>query len=309
MISNFSLGPTILLIYIVISIILLISLVVLLFIIFDIFKKNTRRDQSISYNIKSILSLYYKELKFNLEIRKKIQMVFQDPDSSLNPRWKIVDIIGEPFKILLGIRKARKIRERVFGLLEIVSMKREHLDRYPHEFSGGQKQRIVIARSLACNPKVIILDEPTSALDVSVQAQILNLLKDLQKEFNLSYMFITHDLTVVQHIADKVAVMYLGKFVEIGTINDVFNNPSHPYTRALLSARPTFDPSSKSLRIILEGDVPSPINPPSGCPFHPRCQEPRKIHIEGDHYIYCLPFKKEETSYEGREFISDSWKT
>ena len=253
---------------------------------------------------------------FNKEFRKKIQMVFQDPDSSLNPRWKIVNIIGEPLRILEGMRKRRDIRQRVLELLETVSMKPEHLDRYPHEFSGGQKQRIVIARALASNPEVIILDEPTSALDVSVQAQILNLLKDLQNRFELSYLFITHDLSVIQHIADRIAVMYLGKFVETGTIDEVFYNPSHPYSRALLSARPTFDPGSKTNRIILEGDVPSPINPPEGCTFHPRCQEmnehagcgtedPKNIHLGGDHYMMCLPFKKEDKSYKGMKYISD----
>ena len=257
---------------------------------------------------------------YNKALRKKIQMVFQDPDSSLNPRWKIVNVIGEPLKILLGMSKRKKIRRRVLELLETVSMKREHLDRYPHEFSGGQKQRIVIARALACNPELIILDEPTSALDVSVQAQILNLLKELQNKFGLSYLFITHDLSVVQHIADRIAVMYLGKFVETGTLEEVFYNPTHPYTRALLSARPTFDPSSKQNRVILEGDVPSPINPPSGCAFHPRCpnkddhigcgvDEPRKMHLGGDHYMYCLPLAKEKRSYEGVEKISDTWTT
>jgi len=257
---------------------------------------------------------------YDKEIRKKIQIVFQDPDSSLNPRWKVVNIIGEPLRILLGMKKRRHIRRRVLELLETVSMKREHLDRYPHEFSGGQKQRIVIARALACNPEIIILDEPTSALDVSVQAQILNLLRDLQLKFDLSYMFITHDLSVIQHIGHRIVVMYLGKFVETGSVEEVFFNPQHPYTKALLSARPTFDPSSKQRRIILEGDVPSPINPPSGCPFHPRCrekgkhigcgiEEPRKIYLGGDHYIYCLPFKDERDSYEGVEYISDTWKT
>ncbi|MFX1418501.1 MAG: ABC transporter ATP-binding protein [Promethearchaeota archaeon] len=249
-------------------------------------------------------------------LRKKIQMVFQDPDASLNPRWKIVNIIGEPLRILEGMRKRSQIRRRVLELLETVSMKAEHLDRFPHEFSGGQKQRIVIARALACNPEIIILDEPTSALDVSVQAQILNLLKELQQKFGLSYLFITHDLSVIQHIANDVRVMYLGKFVEGGSIDEVFYNPTHPYSRALLSARPTFDPSSKQNRIILEGDVPSPINPPEGCAFHPRCQEkdehvgcgidaPRKISLGGTHFMMCLPFKKESKSYEGMEFISD----
>jgi len=249
--------------------------------------------------------IYYKGVRidnnFTNDLRKKIQMVFQDPDASLNPRWKIVNIIGEPLRILERMKKTREIRKRVLELLETVSMKMEHLDRYPHEFSGGQKQRIIIARALACNPEIIILDEPTSALDVSVQAQILNLLKDLQRKFNLSLLFITHDLSVVQHVADRIAVMYLGKFVETGTIEEVFYNPTHPYTRALLSARPTFDPTTKTSRVILEGDVPSPINPPSGCPFHPRCPKyleegksmacsedvPKKIHLGGDHYYWC----------------------
>ncbi|MFX1389905.1 MAG: ABC transporter ATP-binding protein [Promethearchaeota archaeon] len=258
----------------------------------------------------------FEDLTVGKFFRKKIQMVFQDPDSSLNPRWKIVNIIGEPLRILEGMSKRTQIRQRVLELLETVSMKAEHLDRYPHEFSGGQKQRIVIARALACNPEIIILDEPTSALDVSVQAQILNLLKELQQKFGLSYLFITHDLSVVQHIADDIEVMYLGKFVEGGSIDEVFYNPTHPYSRALLSARPTFDPGSKQNRIILEGDVPSPINPPSGCAFHPRCQEkgehvgcgidsPRKISLGGTHYMMCLPFKKDSKSYEGIQFISD----
>ncbi|NVM37241.1 MAG: ATP-binding cassette domain-containing protein [Candidatus Lokiarchaeota archaeon] len=258
----------------------------------------------------------YDDLSVGRYFRKKIQMVFQDPDSALNPRWKIVNIIGEPLRILEGMSKRTKIRARVLELLKTVSMKAEHLDRFPHEFSGGQKQRIVIARALACNPEIIILDEPTSALDVSVQAQILNLLKELQKNFGLSYLFITHDLSVVQHIADDIQVMYLGKFVEGGSIDEVFYNPTHPYSRALLSARPTFDPGSKQNRIILEGDVPSPVNPPSGCPFHPRCQErgervgcgvdnPKRIPLGGTHYMMCLPFKEERKSYKGMDYISD----
>ncbi len=253
---------------------------------------------------------------FNTELRKKIQMVFQDPDSSLNPRWKIVNLIGEPLRLLMGIKKKSEIRRRVLELLETVSMKVEHLDRYPHEFSGGQKQRIVIARALACNPEVMILDEPTSALDVSVQAQILNLLKELQQRFDLSFLFITHDLTVVQHIADRIEVMYLGKFVEGGTIDEVFYHPTHPYSKALLSARPTFDPTSKRKRILLEGDVPSPVNPPTGCAFHPRCYEmgdhvgcdannPVKVDLGGDHYIMCAPLREKTKSHEGMEYISD----
>lgn len=301
--------------------------IIVLYAIPLLYKNNARKiEKTISHTpsfirkkfiqIKNQFRQLEKDFLIDKFLRKKIQMVFQDPDASLNPRWKVVNIIGEPLRILEGLNKRRKIRRRVLELLETVSMKAEHLDRYPHEFSGGQKQRIVIARALASNPEVIILDEPTSALDVSVQAQILNLLKDLQKNFDLSYLFITHDLSVVQHIADRIAVMYLGRFVETGTVNEVFYNPTHPYTRALLSARPTFDPSSKSNRIILEGDVPSPINPPEGCTFHPRCPEkdnhigcglehPRKIHLGGDHYIICLPFKDETKSYEGMKFISD----
>lgn len=264
--------------------------------------------------------IWYKDQRidenFNKDMRKKIQMVFQDPDSSLNPRWKVVNLIGEPLRLLMGMKKRREIRMRVLELLETVSLKNEHLDRYPHEFSGGQKQRIVIARALACNPELIILDEPTSALDVSVQAQILNLLKAIQKQFGFSYLFITHDLSVIQHIGDRIQVMYLGKFVEGGTVDEVFYHPTHPYTKALLSARPTFDPSSRINRIILKGDVPSPINPPSGCAFHPRCYEkenhegchlnkPERVDLGGEHYMFCNPLRDEKKSYEGMEYISD----
>ena len=272
-------------------------------------------EGTILFNGKKIIEAH-KIAEYQSNIRKKIQMVFQDPDSSLNPRWKIVNIIGEPLRLLEGIKSRRKLRLRVLELLKTVSMKREHLDRFPHEFSGGQKQRIVIARALACNPEVIILDEPTSALDVSVQAQILNLLNDLQEQFELSYLFITHDLSVVQHIADKIEVMYLGKFVEGGTVDEVFYHPTHPYTKALLSARPTFDPTQRRNRIILEGDVPSPINPPQGCAFMPRCYEkdlhegcgvdhPRKIDLGGQHYMVCSPLIDEKKSYKGLEYISD----
>ena len=272
-------------------------------------------EGTILFNGKKIIEAH-KIAEYQSNIRKKIQMVFQDPDSSLNPRWKIVNIIGEPLRLLEGIKSRRKLRLRVLELLKTVSMKREHLDRFPHEFSGGQKQRIVIARALACNPEVIILDEPTSALDVSVQAQILNLLNDLQEQFELSYLFITHDLSVVQHIADKIEVMYLGKFVEGGTVDEVFYHPTHPYTKALLSARPTFDPTLRRNRIILEGDVPSPINPPQGCAFMPRCYEkdlhegcgvdnPRKIDLGGQHYMMCSPLLDEKKSYKGMEYISD----
>ncbi|NVM17773.1 MAG: ATP-binding cassette domain-containing protein [Candidatus Lokiarchaeota archaeon] len=285
----------------------------------DIYYKNQKliKDKGFRGKFKKTESIQNdSDLQFTSKLRKKIQMVFQDPDSSLNPRWKIVNIIGEPLRLLSGVKKKKEIRRRVLELLETVSMKAEHLDRYAHEFSGGQKQRIVIARALACNPEVIILDEPTSALDVSVQAQILNLLKELQKRFGLSYLFITHDLSVIQHIADRIQVMYLGKFVEGGTIDEVFYNPTHPYTKALLSARPTFDPGSKTNRIILEGDVPSPVNPPSGCAFHPRCYEkgnhagcdvnnPKRIDLGGEHYMMCAPLSEKKKSYEGMEYISD----
>ena len=285
----------------------------------EIYFKGKKIVQSKSFRRKAKSLGYEKEIllqEFNTELRKKIQMVFQDPDSSLNPRWKIVNIIGEPLKLLMGIKKKSELRRHVLELLETVSMKAEHLDRYPHEFSGGQKQRIVIARALACYPEVIILDEPTSALDVSVQAQILNLLNDLQERFDLSFLFITHDLTVVQHIADRIEVMYLGKFVEGGKVEEVFRNPTHPYSRALLSARPTFDPTSKRNRIILEGDVPSPINPPSGCSFHTRCYDkenhvgcdannPTRVDLGGEHYMMCAPLSEKAKSYKGMEYISD----
>ncbi|MFX0010917.1 MAG: ABC transporter ATP-binding protein [Candidatus Hermodarchaeota archaeon] len=232
-------------------------------------------------------------------LRRKIQIVFQDPDASLNPRMKVVDIIAEPLKNLLGITNKDEIRRYVLKLLDQVSLKREHMDRYPHEFSGGQKQRIIIARALASNPELIILDEPTSALDVSVQAQILNLLKRLQKTYNYGFLFITHNLSVVNHIADRVAVMYLGKLVEIGDTDQIFSRPSHPYTQALLSSRSEIDVKNREITFVIKGEVPSPIAPPPGCTFHPRCvsdartkacelELPHKIKIEEGHYIWCV---------------------
>ncbi|UYP44442.1 Glucose import ATP-binding protein GlcV [Candidatus Lokiarchaeum ossiferum] len=233
-------------------------------------------------------------------IRQKVQMVFQDPDASLNPRWKIVDIIGEPLRNLRGVKDKTKLRTKVLELLRLVSLKAEHLDRFPHEFSGGQKQRIVIARALACDPEIIVLDEPTSALDVSVQAQILNLLQKIQKEFHLAYIFITHDLSVIHHIGHRIGVMYLGKFVETGDIEDIFYNTSHPYTRALLSARPAVSEIEKQEKIILEGEIPSPANPPNGCSFHPRCQEkmlpecnkkiPEETILTDSHHVWCWKY-------------------
>ena len=232
-------------------------------------------------------------------IRKSIQIVFQDPDASLNPQSKVVDIIAEPLKNILGITNKIKLRKHVLRLLEEVSLEKEHLDRYPHEFSGGQKQRIIIARALACNPELIILDEPTSALDVSVQAQILNLLRDLQRTYNYGFLFITHDLSVVHHIADRIAVMYLGKIVEIGNKKQIFSNPSHPYTKALLASRSEVTADDQEITFVLSGEVPSPIAPPPGCSFHPRCytksyndlckrETPHKIKVEEGHYIWCV---------------------
>ncbi|MHA1670056.1 MAG: ABC transporter ATP-binding protein [Promethearchaeota archaeon] len=231
-------------------------------------------------------------------LRQKIQIIFQDPDASLNPRMKVVDIIAEPLKNLMGITKKSEIREHVLKLMEEVSLKREHLDRYPHEFSGGQKQRIIIARALACNPELIILDEPTSALDVSVQAQILNLLKTLQKTYGYGYLFITHNLFVINHIADRIAVMYLGRFVEIGSTDQIFSNPTHPYSQALLNSRIDLDPYNQDISFVIEGEVPSPINPPPGCAFYPRCSSdaktkecefkiPPMVEIEKNHFIWC----------------------
>ena len=204
--------------------------------------------------------------------RQHIQMIFQDPMESLNSRHTIGDILEEPFIIhKIGDKESRK--KRVKELLEIVGLPARSTSRYPFEFSGGQRQRICIARSIALNPKLIICDEPVSALDVSIQSQILNLLNDLQKEFNLSYLFIAHDLAVVKHISDRIAIMYLGKIAESGEGQEIYRNPLHPYTRSLMSAIPVPDPHRKIKRQIISGDVPSPINPPSGCTFHPRCPE------------------------------------
>ena len=202
-------------------------------------------------------------------LRSKMQIVFQDPFASLNPRMTIKKIVGEPL-IINGV-KGNELRRRVLELLEKVGLKEEHLNRFPHEFSGGQRQRIGVARALALNPKFIVLDEPTSALDVSVQAQVLNILKDLQKELGLTYLFISHDLSVIKHFCDRMAVMYLGKIVEMGRVNEIFENPLHPYTEALLSAIPVADPEYKSKRILLKGEVPSAVTPPRNCRFHTRC--------------------------------------
>lgn len=204
------------------------------------------------------------------ELRKMVQIVFQDPYGSLNPRHKIGSILEEPLKINTTLSASER-RSQVLEILEKVGLRAEHYNRYPHMFSGGQRQRVAIARALMLKPKIIVLDEPVSALDISIQAQILNLLADLKEELQLTYVFISHDLSVVRFVADEVMVMYLGRPVEYGTCADIFDNPQHPYTRALLSARPVADPNHKKERITLSGELPSPLSPPSGCAFHPRC--------------------------------------
>lgn len=224
---------------------------------------------SIFFDGIDLTSLGSKELR---DLRKRIQIVFQDPYGSLNPRMTIYSVLAEAMKAH-GIGNHHSRRDRCYELLSLVGLPPQAADRYPHEFSGGQRQRIGIARALAVEPELIVADEPVSALDVSVQAQILNLMTDLQKKLGLTYLFVGHDLSVIRHISDAVAVMYLGRIVELGPADVLFKNPVHPYTRALLSAVPEVNPDRKSGRIILQGDVPSPINPPTGCHFHPRCPD------------------------------------
>ncbi|MCX7681137.1 MAG: ATP-binding cassette domain-containing protein [Anaerolineae bacterium] len=228
-------------------------------------------------------------------LRQEIAMIFQDPINSLNPRMSVSDIIAEPL-VIHGRGKGPEVEEIIVNLLERVGLRPEHMRRYPHEFSGGQRQRIGIARALALNPRLVICDEPVSALDVSIQAQTLNLLQDLQADFNLSYIFVAHDLSVVQHVSDRVAVMYVGKIVEMADAEELYINPLHPYTEALMSAVPKPDPLYKSERIVMQGDVADPSNPPPGCYFHPRCryavdicskQTPEFRELRPDHFVAC----------------------
>jgi oligopeptide transport system ATP-binding protein len=225
---------------------------------------------SASYEGRDMFAMRGSELR---RLRRNVQIVLQDPYTSLNPRMTVGDIVGEPFEIHQDVAPKRSREGKVRELLDVVGLNPEHINRYPHQFSGGQRQRIGIARALALRPKVIICDEPVSALDVSIQAQVMNLLGELQKEFQLSYVFIAHDLSVVRHLSDRVAVMYLGKIVEVGTEEEIYERPMHPYTQALLSAVPVPDPTLRGQRqvIRLEGDVPSPVDPPSGCRFRTRC--------------------------------------
>jgi oligopeptide transport system ATP-binding protein len=224
---------------------------------------------SVKFEGQELVGLRTRQLR---PLRREMQMIFQDPYASLNPRKRVGEIVGDPLA-LNGLASGKALRSQVQDLLERVGLNAEHFNRYPHEFSGGQRQRIGIARALALRPKLIIADEPVSALDVSIQAQIINLLQDLQREFNLTYIFVAHDLGVVRHVSDRIAVMYLGKIVELGAAEDVYTAPVHPYTLSLLSAVPIPDPRENKTRepMILEGDIPSPANPPSACRFHTRC--------------------------------------
>jgi peptide/nickel transport system ATP-binding protein len=233
-----------------------------------------------------------KEMK---AFRREMQIIFQDPFSSLNPRMTVMDIVSEPL-VIHGIARGSELKSQVRELLEAVGLKAQHMNRYPYAFSGGQRQRIGIARALALRPKLIVADEPVSALDVSIQAQTLNLLEDLQREFGLTYLFIAHDLSVVEHISDRVAVMYLGNIVEMASAEELYAAPAHPYTEALLSAVPRTDPDHVPRRIILPGEVPNPANPPPGCKFHPRCRYARDVcqseappwrELSDDHWVAC----------------------
>jgi oligopeptide/dipeptide ABC transporter ATP-binding protein len=249
-------------------------------------------DGQVFFEGRDLTTLDRQELK---PLRREMQLIFQDPFSSLDPRSKIADSIGEGLRVH-GMSDAQERRRRVREVMRLVGLSEDHMRRYPHEFSGGQRQRIGIARALILRPKFIVCDEPVSALDVSIQAQVLNLLRSLQREFGLTYLFIAHNMSVVEHISDRVAVMYLGKMAELANRRDLYDNPLHPYTQALLSAIPVPDPDRTVERTILGGDVPSPLNPPSGCRFHPRCpiarqncsiEEPEFRELVPEHWVAC----------------------
>ena len=245
-------------------------------------------------NGQDITAMNRRELR---AVRRQMQMVYQDPFGALNPRMRVLDIIGEPLVVHKLTRSKAEYRERVYELLNLVGLNPNMAERYPHEFSGGQRQRIGIARALAANPELIVCDESVSALDVSIQAQVINLLEDLQKQLNLTYLFIAHDLAVVRHICDRIVVMYLGRIVEIAPREELYENPRHPYTQALLTAIPVPDPSVERGRVTLQGDVPSPAKPPSGCHFHPRCPfaipacrevVPTLQEVSPGHHVACI---------------------
>jgi oligopeptide/dipeptide ABC transporter ATP-binding protein len=238
-----------------------------------IFRSKKMAKDGETYKEVNVVTAHRKMMK---ALRREMQIIFQDPYSSLNPRMTVGSIVGEPL-LVHGLAKGAEREDRVKALLAAVGLKPDHMKRYPHEFSGGQRQRIGVARALALDPQLIVCDEPVSALDVSIQAQVINLLEDLQGEFGLTYLFIAHDLSVVKHIADRVAVMYLGKIAELCTTDELFTAPKHPYTEALMSAVPVPDPDWNVERILLEGDVPSPVAPPPGCYFHPRCRYAKDI--------------------------------
>ena len=250
------------------------------------------------FNGQEIYDLTAKEMR---AMRPKMQIIFQDPFSSLSPRLPVGEIIGEAVREH-NLVPAAEFDDYIDSIMDKCGLQSFHKDRYPHEFSGGQRQRICIARALALNPEFVVCDEPVSALDVSIQAQIINLLRDLQEQFKLTYLFISHDLSVVEHISDSVGVMYLGDLVEYGSTEDIFSNPLHPYTEALFSAIPVPDPNAKMNRIVLEGSIPSPANPPSGCKFHTRCarcterckhEVPKQTEVEPGHYVVCHLYDKE----------------